>query len=236
MQKLIKVLFTSILVVALSSCQTLSVNDFVYMGHPKGLDDYSLYYDTDRDLFLLLDSNGCFYKSSDYSGTCLAFDHQSAENFRKNVLTKMIDINNKTFEPKNKVELLSLLKKMKMPSIEKPINVDFKVKRIKQININNKKEYHLVTGEYNLKAKIILIKETDSNTAKNFKIFYSLTLPDAVVKQKTSTRPFIIEPNYLFDSMQASAVEKAKSSQNTYYHQVEEISISIIGYLEHLGA
>ncbi|MFT4693622.1 MAG: hypothetical protein ACI8TE_000513 [Francisella sp.] len=148
----------------------------------------------------------------------------------------MIYINNKTFEPKNKVELLSLLKKMKMPSIEKPINVDFKVKRIKQININNKKEYHLVTGEYNLKSKIILIKKTDSNAAKNFKIFYSLTLPDAVVKQKTSTRSFIIEPNYLFESMQASAVEKAKSSQNTYYHQVEEISTSIIDYLERLGA
>jgi hypothetical protein len=35
--------------------------------------------------------------------------------------------------------------------------------------------------------------------------------------------------------MQASAFEKAKSSQNTYYHQVEEISTSIIDYLEHLG-
>ena len=149
------------------------------------MNQYRLYYDSDRSLFLLLDSNGCFYKSSDNSGTCLAFDHQSAEDFKQNVLSKR-------------------------SSIKKTMKLDFVVKPIKQININRQKEYRLVVNQYNLEASLIIMPEVNDSGKKDLKLFYSLTLSDATEKQKTSTRPFIIDPNYLLENMQASAVEKAE--------------------------
>jgi hypothetical protein len=219
----------------LCSCQTLSANNFIYIGHPNDLDQYRLYYDSDRRLFLLLDSNGCFYKSSDNSGTCLAFDHQSAEDFKQNVLSKMIEVNAKILEPKNKSEVLALLKQSKRPSIEKTMKLDFMVKPIKQININSQKEYHLVVNQYSLEASLIIMPAVNDSGKKDLKLFYSLTLPDATEKQKTSTRPFIIDPNYLLENMQVSAVEKAELLQHKSNREDKQLGATLYEYLENLG-
>jgi len=233
--KVIKLLFVAIFASLLYSCKTLSVNNFIYIGHPKDLGDYRLYYDNDRSLFLLLDSNGCFYKSSDDSGTCLAFDHQSAEDFKQKVLSKMIDANTKILEPKNKAEVLGLLEKSKRPSIEKPMKLDFMVKRIKQININSQKEYHLVVNKYKLEVSLIIMQVKNGDGKKDLKLFYSLNLPDAANKQKTSTRPFIIDPNYLFENMQLSAVKKAELFQNKSNHEDKWLEVTLYEYLDKLG-
>ena len=62
-----------------------------------------------------------------------------------------------------------------------------------------------------------------------------MILPDAAEKQKTSTRPFIIDPNYLLENMQASTVEKAESIQYEVENKDKQTGAALYEYLEKLG-
>ena len=73
-----------------SSCGIISKNDFVYLGHLIDLPVYPLYYDNTMELYLLLDVHGCFDKSKDGSGTCLALDEGYVKSFKANVLPEML--------------------------------------------------------------------------------------------------------------------------------------------------
>ena len=115
------------------------------------------------------------------------------------------------------------------------MKLSFMVKRIKQININNQKEYHLVVGEYRLAANLIVIPVINEDGKDELKLFYSLNLPEAINKQKTSTRPFIIDPNYLFENMQLSVVDEARLLQRKYKHEDKQFSDTVYEYLENLG-
>ena len=50
------------------------------------------------------------------------------------------------------------------------------VKRIKQININSQKEYHLVVNRYALEASLIIMQVTNDDGKKDLKLFLFIDL------------------------------------------------------------
>ena len=51
MKKKISLIFIVILGLALYSCSTMSSDEFVYLGHPKSLSEYHIYYDKTQNLY-----------------------------------------------------------------------------------------------------------------------------------------------------------------------------------------
>ena len=158
MLKTCKYLFISIPLIFLSSCGIISQDDFVYLGHPKDLPEYHLYYDNTMELYLLLDVHGCFDKSKDGSGTCLALDEGYVKSFKANVLPEMLKKENMIMKDHVKKEkLIKYLNETKKRSIKRRSNIGLKLKLVKLINVDGKKEYHLVPDKYNININLIIM-------------------------------------------------------------------------------
>ncbi|WP_041263828.1 FTN_0109 family protein [Francisella salina] len=202
MKKKISLIFIVILGLALYSCSTMFSDEFVYLGHPKSLSEYHIYYDKTQNLYMFVDTKGCFYKSEE-SGTCFALDEDETKYFLDNVLPKMITAENKILKYKQK--LLKYMKETNKKSIKKAVKINYEVRPVKQIDIDNHKEYHLVNQQYNLEANLVVIENDD-----DILVLYSVRIPEAMKRQKTPNKPFLLDPEYLKKIMNKDFIARAE--------------------------
>ncbi|GAB4221860.1 MAG: hypothetical protein Kow0076_1110 [Francisella sp.] len=213
MIKVYKKFILLLLVIILASCNTISDDDFIYLGHGESSPDYQLYYDKTKQLFLLIDKkNGCFQK--DDTGTCLAFTLKQANEFRENVLAKMIAINERLAKDNYGDYALKELQKAGITTVKKLI----KTKKVyatpvKQIFLDRKQQYILVRNQYALHSKLVAMVIDGNDGKKHIKVAYIVYIPDLKKKFNTNLRPFIIDPEYLYNHMTMDSVNKAQSLQ-----------------------
>ena len=203
MKKKLSLISVVFFLLIISSCAIISQDEFVYLGHPKSLNDYHIYYDKTEKLYLFIDTKGCFYKSEE-SGTCFALDESETKYFLDNVLPKMIAAEHKVI--KHKQKLLKYLKETNKKIIRKAVKINYEVKPVKQIDIDNHKEYHLVNQKYNLEANLVVIENND-----DILVLYSVRIPEAMKKQKTPNKPFLLDPEYLQKIMNKDFIARAES-------------------------
>ena len=232
MKKKYSLLFILIFSVLIASCQIISPKDFVYLGHSKKLVEYQVYYDKSQKLFLLIDKHGCLDKSVDGSGTCIALDSNDVSEFKLNVLAKMIELKAKIKQPKSKQRVLDYFAKSGKKSIKRPVDITMKVTPLKQINVDNEKQYHLVANKQNAAINLVIMPIENEYGKKDINVFYTLRLPKTVKKQKTSTKPYIINPEYLLKVLQPEAVQYAESFRNKKVEETKKINDDFTHYLE----
>ncbi len=107
---------------------------------------------------------------------------------------------------KHKQKLLKYLKETNKKIIRKAVKINYEVKPVKQIDIDNHKEYHLVNQKYNLEANLVVIENND-----DILVLYSVRIPEAMKKQKTPNKPFLLDPEYLQKIMNKDFIARAES-------------------------
>ena len=136
----------------------------------------------------------------------MAMNQQEADNFIKQILPQLSEIEDR-LEEQYKEKVISGLKKYNKKVVKRPVKFNIKLWPIKQINAYGKKEYHLVPRNYNVKVNLILMLD-DSKQYDDVRVLYSLRMPAVIKNQKTSTKPFLIDPEYLEKVMNEKAVRK----------------------------
>jgi len=214
MKSLFKIIIGVFIALVLTSCATLDNDKFVYIGHPPQYPSYQLYYDKTKGLFILIDKrNGCFEHNE--SGTCMAFSKTETEDFREDILRKMLVIDKKLAEGAYGSQAIPELEKAGISTIKKPIPTkEVQAIAVKQIMVNRGKEYHLVRGQQlvgaNMIATIVPMGET-----KGIKVIYSVYFPSIVDADKGGVplQPFVVDPEYLYNHMTMDAVTAAEDAQ-----------------------
>lgn len=219
MYKFIKFLSLIILAVVISACAIITNHDFVYLGHPPKLYDYQIYYDKTQKLYLFIDKHGCFDKSKNGSGTCIALSHQEVDDFIKQILPQMVDTEQR-LERDDREKIIEALKKYNKKYIKRPAKIEFKARPVKQINVYGKKEYHLVPNKYEVKVNLIVM--LDDLKHQHVRVLYSIRIPRIIHKQKTSTKPFLIDPEYLEKVMNEKAIKEFEEIYNQNLKKVKE--------------
>ncbi|ASG68392.1 hypothetical protein CDV26_08315 [Francisella halioticida] len=164
------------------------------------------------NLYFFIDKDGCFDKSVEDSGRCITMNQQEADIFIKQILSKMLDTENR-LEEDNKQKVMAGLKKYNRTVVKRPIKINLKLRPIKQINAYGKKEYHLVPKKYNVKVNLILMLD-GSKQDSDVRVLYSVWMPAVIQNQKTSTKPFLINSEYLEKVMNKKAVKKFEDLYN----------------------
>ena len=232
MKKIYSLLLILIFSMLMASCQIISPDNFVYIGHSKKLVEYQVYYDESQELFLLIDKHGCLDKSVEGSGTCIALDNDEVSEFKLNILAKMLELSAKIKTPENKQKILDYFSKTGRDSIKRPVDITMKVTPLKQINVNNKKEYHLVHNKQKIVINVVIMPIENEVGQKDIDVFYTMRLPKIVKKQKTATKPYIINPRYLLKVLQPEVVEYAKSYQHNKVDEIKKANDDFTHYLE----
>jgi hypothetical protein len=214
MKNLFKIIIGVFIASVLTSCATLDNDEFVYIGHPPQYPSYQLYYDKSKSLFLLIDKrNGCFEHNE--SGTCMAFSKEETEDFREDILLKMMAIDKKLAEDGYGKEAIPELEKAGISTIKKPIPTkEVQAIAIKQIMVNRSKEYHLVRGQQDVGADMIATI-VPVGASKEIKIIFTINFPAIVDPKKGGTplQPFVVDPGYLYYHMTMDAVTVAEDAQ-----------------------
>ncbi|AJC48334.1 hypothetical protein IB642_04715 [Allofrancisella guangzhouensis] len=233
MSKLFKKISLVLLIVLLSSCNMLTDDQFVYLGHGTDTPSYQLYYDKTKKLFILVDKrNGCFQK--DDTGTCLAFSLQQTKDFRNEVLAKMIKMNI-LLEKDNYGGnyAISQLEKAGITTINKPIKIsDVYATPVRQIMMDRQQQYHLVRGDFKIDANLVAMVVTNSEGKKQIKVAYTIDFPDVVKKYNAKLRPFVIDPAYLYTHMTMDAVYEAQYVQKNVHRSQKKVTKEVDGYLK----
>lgn len=212
MKRFIKLFSLVILATVASACAIITYDDFVYLGHPVKLPEYQIYYDKTRSLYLFIDKQSCFDKSVEGAGTCMAMNQHEADNFIKQILPQLSETEDR-LEEQDKEKVIAGLKKYNKKVVKRPVKFDIKFRPVKQINAYGKKEYHLVPRNYKVKVNLILMLD-DSKKDTDVRVLYSLRMPAVIKNQKTSTKPFLIDPEYLEKVMNEKAVRKFEDLYN----------------------
>ena len=213
MKKTSKLLLLAATTIGLSSCGTLDHDKFVYLGHGVNTPDEQLYFDTNKNMFMLVDKkNGCF--TGNYSGTCAAFTVEQAKSFRTNVLDKMLSIDKKIKKQSSQSgKIITEMEKAGITEAVKGLDVSgSKATVIKQIVVDKKIHYHLTQYNYNVAAALER-SIVDNDGKLSLHNTYTISFPEISKKQKTILVPFTVDPNFLYNHMTLKAVEKAKTTQ-----------------------
>ncbi|MFC4892797.1 hypothetical protein ACFPDQ_07000 [Pseudofrancisella aestuarii] len=233
MRNLFKVLLFSLFLLGLTSCGNLLTKDkFVYLGHGVNTPNYQLYYDKTRKMFMLVDKrHGCFER--DYSGTCIAFTLEEAEQFREQALAKMIDIDTKLAQDSYGNQRINDLDKAGITTIRKSIDIGtIKATPIKQVIVDREKEYALVKDKYKLAADLVgTIVSTNGH--REIKVFYVVSFPAIAESSNANTilEPFIVDPEYLYLHMTNSAVKQVKKLQTKIEKKNTVVKKEVTNYL-----
>lgn len=222
MSRIIKILFIITLSVLAYSCAIISKDNFVYLGHPESYPDYNIYYDKSEKMYLFIDKDGCFDKYVDGPGTCLALNHKEANNFVENILPKMLDRRSKILEESNKEKIIRYLKESKRSSVTKVVDTTgIKVTPVKDIEVDGKKQYHLVSKKYNVKVnfKIMLV---DSKQGNDLRVLYSLRIPGVINMPYKSLKPFMLDPEFLSKVMNKKYLQAAEQKQKNNLEQCKK--------------
>ena len=207
-----KIVCVLLLVIISTSCGIMTNDKFVYIGHGSDTPNYQLYYDKTKKIFVLLDKrNGCFQK--DDTGTCLAFTHEQAKIFREKVLAKIIDIDLKLAKSSFKRDQFKNVKESVLTTSVISIDVgDVYATPIRQIILDRKQQYSLMKGDCKINVEMAAIV-TPSDDEKELKVAYSLSFPGINERYDSMLRPFIIDPEYLYEHMTRQSVKNALSIQ-----------------------
>ncbi|TDT73524.1 hypothetical protein EDC55_10394 [Allofrancisella inopinata] len=222
-----------LLIVLLSSCNMLTNDQFVYLGHGDDTPSYQLYYDKTQKLFILIDKrNGCFQK--DDTGTCLAFSLKQTKSFRNDVLAKMIKMNI-LLEKDNYGGnyAISELEKAGITTINKPIKIgEVYATPVRQIMMDRQQQYHLVRGDFKIAANLVAMVVTNSEGKKQIKVAYTVDFPGVVKKYNANLRPFVIDPAYLYTHMTMDAVHEAQYAQKDVHKSQKKVTKEVDSYLK----
>ncbi|MED7789546.1 hypothetical protein [Francisella sp. 19X1-34] len=221
MSRFIKFFFLIVLTIVLSNCAIITDHNFVYLGHPIKLSEYQLYYDKTQNLYLFIDKYSCFDKSVEGAGTCMALNQQEADNFIKQILPKLSETEDR-LEEDHKEKVVAGLKKYNKKVVKRPVKLELKLRPVKQINAYGKKEYHLVPRKYNVKVNLILMLDESNKQDSEVRVLYSLRMPGVIRNQKTSTKPFLIDPEYLEKVMNEKAVKNYEDLYNNYVKKTKK--------------
>ncbi|AJI46437.1 hypothetical protein IB633_02730 [Francisella philomiragia] len=228
MLRIYSYLILIIISLGLCSCRSLSDDKFVYLGHGPEFPKYQLYYDNTRELFILVDKqNGCYAK--DNSGTCMAFTTEEAEKFRKNVLEKMIEIQSKVADDHHGQDKVNSITKTGTSVINKQMQIEeTKVTPVKQVFSDHKQQYLLVNQEYKISANIIAKVVNDNKN--HIKLYFTVNIPS--MDKMSITKPFIIEPEFLYNAMRPENKTFALETQKNIQKNNEEMNKEISDYLD----
>ena len=233
MKNLFKIIVGAFVASILASCATLDNDKFVYIGHPASYPSYQLYYDKTKDLFILIDKrNGCFEHND--SGTCMAFSKKEVEEFRENVLQRMIAIDKKLAADGYGSQAIPELEKAGISTIRKTIPTkDVNATAIKQIMVDRNKEYHLVRGKQSVGADMIATIVPVGNR-KEIKVIYIVDFPNIVDPKKGGTplQPYVVDPEYLYYHMTMAAVEAAEEAQKGTMEKHDQTHKKVDDYLK----
>ncbi|GMN89242.1 FTN_0109 family protein [Francisella sciaenopsi] len=235
MNKLIKFSYILLLCIATISCGIISNDKFIFIGHGATTPDYQLYYDKTKSLFILINKrDGCFQK--DDTGTCLAFTHEQAEVFRKNVLHKMIEIKSEIEKKSLTEKQIEEIKKSGLATSSIKLNIgDVYATPVRQILINRKQEYSLIRDSYKLRARIGAIVVPDGKETY-IKIAYSVSFPEIRERYGFELRPFIIDPDYFYTHMTEDAIKKALTTQRTVLKENKSVNNTLNKYLKKVAS
>lgn len=216
---------------SLSACGSLQDDKFVYVGHPDAYPSYQLYYDKTKDMFMLIDKrHGCYEKTQ--SGTCLAMTAEETEQFRNEVLTRMMSIDKKLAADDYGSKAIPELEKAGISTIKKPITIPgegIQATAIKQIVVDRKKEYHLVRGEKTIEADLIATV-IPSGSGKDIKVIYTIDFPS--VNKETDLQPYVVDPEYLYNHMTKEAVTEAQNNQTEVMGNHKQVQTKVDDYLK----
>ena len=227
-----KISLILLLSIIIASCDMLSNDEFVYLGHGENSPDYQLYYDKTQKLFVLIDKrNGCFQK--DNTGTCLAFTLKQAREFREYVLAKMIEIDLRLAKDNYGSYAIAELQKAGITTANKRI----KTKKvyatpIRQIVLDRKQQYHLVRKEYEIDSNLVAMVVTDKKGKKRIKVAYTVDFPGLEKEYSTELRPFIIDPKYLYTHMTINTVHEAQFMQRNVMKSQTNVKKEVDDYLK----
>ena len=229
MKKMLKMLVFATIVLSLASCAMIDKDNFVYLGHGAGTPSNLLYYDKNKQDFILVDKkNGCFDK--DGAGLCLAFNKEQTKNFRDKYLSKMIALNEKMTKVSHSqiVKEAKMMQKGGITTIRKPLDFgNVSAFPIKEVLISNQNRKHIFSHPYQLNADLILLSSMDKNGSPSFDHVYAINSLALEKEYDISAKPYIIDPQYLYTHMTMQAVEKAEKMQKVAFaSQAEGTKVS----------
>jgi hypothetical protein len=210
------IIFLSIIAYA---CAIISKDNFVYLGHPKSYPDYNIYYDKSEKMYLFIDKDGCFDKDVDGPGTCFALNHKEADDFVGNILPKMLDRRSKILEESNKEKIIKYLKESNRNAVTKVIDTTgIKVTPVKDIEVDGKKQYHLVSRKYNVKVNLRIILDK-AGKGNDLRVLYSLKIPGVIDMPNISLKPFMLDPEFLDRVMDKKYIKDAEQREKSNLEQ-----------------
>ncbi|ASG68389.1 hypothetical protein CDV26_08300 [Francisella halioticida] len=219
MNKTIKLSAIVLLCVLAYACAIVSKDNFLYLGHPSSFPDYNVYYDKVEKNYLFIDKDGCFDKSASGSGTCMALNHKEANNFVENILPKMLDRRSRILEKHSKEKIIAYLKESKRKAVIKVIDTTgIKVMPVKEIEVDGKDEYHLVSRKYNVKVNLKIMLDA-SKQDNNLRVLYSLRMPGVINTPYKSLKPFMLDPEFLNKVMNKKYIKSAEQKQEENLEQ-----------------